>query len=158
MGKYNLKNIMLGIGIGLVIASMANINKERGQLTVGEIKREAEKHDLIVISIEDIIDKQKTKESPSEKAVTPTPAPTSDPEPAPAQEQTIDPQKKVVSIESGMTSEQIADLLADKGLINEAKEFSKRVGELHVEHMLKVGNYEITKGMGIDEIIMILTK
>lgn len=150
MSKFNLKNIMLGIGIGLVISSMANINKDRGELTVEEIKREAEKHDLVVISIEDIIDKKEKKESPSVQA--------GEPKPAPTQEQVTDSQKIDISIENGMTSEKIADLLAEKGLIKEAKEFSKRVGELGVEDRLKVGNYEITKGTGVDEIIKILTK
>jgi len=58
MGNYNLKNIMLGLGIGLVLSSMINISAGSKELTLEEIKKEAQKHGLVVFSKEEIIDSQ----------------------------------------------------------------------------------------------------
>ncbi|HOE56588.1 MAG TPA: hypothetical protein PLL98_01510 [Bacillota bacterium] len=65
MGNYHLKNIILGIGIGLVFSSMVNINVGFNELTVEEIKKEAEKHDLIILTREEFINNQPSVEEPS---------------------------------------------------------------------------------------------
>jgi len=145
MGKYNVKNIMLGIGIGLVIASMANISRGSSELTVEEIKRQAEKHNLIVLSVEDIISKNEADE---QKVAEPTAAPTE----APASE------KITVNIVKGMTSEEITDLLLENGLITDKKSFTRRLAELKVDNRLRTGSFEIEKGASVDEIIKTLTQ
>lgn len=163
MGKYNLKNIMLGIGIGLVIASMANINKGSSQLTVEEIKKEAQKNGLIVLTVDEIINKQAPEEVqvPAEQpaqAITPTQTPAVVQAPTPTPAQTPSSQRIEVNIKSGMSSEEIAELLEEKGLLRDTKSFLRRLGELEMDERLKVGSFEINKGTGIDEIIKILTR
>lgn len=161
MGRYNLKNIMLGIGIGLIIASIANINKGDREMTVEEIRKEAQKHDLIVLTVDEIINKQAPSAAP---ATTPTtaPVPTAEskavPNPTPTPARTTSDQKAEINIQSGMSSEKIAELLEVKGLINDKKSFLKRLGELGKDDKLKVGTYELVKGTGIDELITILTR
>ena len=55
MGNYNLKNIMLGVGIGIVFSSMLNISMGNREMTMEEIRNEAMKHGLFVFSKEEII-------------------------------------------------------------------------------------------------------
>ncbi len=158
MGNFNLKNITLGIGIGLVVSSIINISIINRELTVEEIKKEAVKHNLIVLTKEEILNNQTpvpTEITPTPTAapiVTPTainPSPTSMPSAA---------GKITVNIKSGMSSEGIADLLKESGLIKDTKAFLKRLEEAGKDNRLKVGNFEIPKGSGYDDIIRILTR
>jgi hypothetical protein len=145
MGNYNLKNIMLGIGIGLVISSMINISIGSKELTVEEIKKEAVKHNLIILSKEEIINNQPTTE---ESSLT---------QEAEA-EQPVSEEKVEVNIISGMSSESVADLLKEKGLLNDTKAFLTRLEEVDKENVLKVGSFEIPKSSDFDEIIKIITE
>jgi rhodanese-related sulfurtransferase len=113
MRNYSLKNIMLGIGIGLVISSMVNLSAGSKELTAEEIKNEAAKHNLIVLTKEEILNSQ-----------APTIAPAVEPEnnvPAPTPSKADQPKKVTVIIEGGMTSEAIADLLKENGLISDTE-------------------------------------
>lgn len=145
MGNYNLKNIMLGIGIGLVVSSMINISIGSKELTVEEIKKEAVKHNLIVLSKEEIINNQTSAEDPSLSPDTEI-------------EQPVLEEKIEVNIIADMSSESIADLLKEKGLISDTKAFLTRLKELDKEKVLKVGSFEIPKNSDFDEIISILTR
>jgi hypothetical protein len=145
MGNYNLKNIMLGIGIGLVVSSMINISIGSKELTVEEIKKEAVKHNLIVLSKEEIINNQTSAEDPSLSPDTEI-------------EQPVLEEKIEVNIIADMSSESIADLLKEKGLISDTKAFLTRLKELDKEKVLKVGSFEIPKNSDFDEIISILTE
>jgi hypothetical protein len=172
MGNYNLKNIVLGIGIGLVISSMINISISNRELTVEEIKKEAAKHNLIILTKEEILNNQAPPVIPETPAPTPTLAPagseTSTPTPTPTP--TVAPTKApvgstaasggkvTVTVKGGMSSESIAGLLRDAGLIKDTKAFLKRLGEVDKDDKLKIGTFDIPKGSGYDDIIRILTK
>lgn len=173
MGNYNLKNIALGIGIGLVISSVINISFGNREMTVEEIKKEAAKHNLIILTKEEILNNQApsaalpTTPTPTLSAAptavpTPTPTlsaePTPTPTPTPTQAPTTASGKVTVNVRSGMSSESIADLLKDAGLVKDTKAFLKRLGETGKDDKLKVGNFEIPKGSGYDDIIRILTR
>ena len=149
MGNYSLKNITLGIGIGLVISSMINISAGSRELTVEEIKKEAGKHNLIVLAKEDILNSQ---------------TPTVVPEPAAGAVQDSTPEtqagsgKIIVKVEAGMSSDDIAKLLKEKGLIKDTEAFHKRLGELGKDDKLQIGSFELSKGLSYDDIIKILTR
>lgn len=145
MGNYNLKNIMLGIGIGLVFSSMINISMGSKELTVEEIKKEAVRHNLIVLSNEEILSNQSSANNPS---ITPSPTP----------EPMVSEGNITVTVKSGMSSETIAELLKTKGLVKDKEGFLRRLGELGKESILKVGSFEIPVNATYDEIINILTK
>lgn len=147
MGNYSLKNVTLGIGIGLVISSMINISMGSRELTVEEIKREAVKHNLIVLTTEDILSTQAPIDTPD---ITQS---TADSPTAPADEGKI-----TVDVESGMSSESIAELLKEKGVIKDAEDFLKRLGKLGKDDKLRLGSYEIPKNSSYDDIIKILTR
>ena len=133
MGNYNLKNIMLGLGIGLVLSSMINISAGSKELTLEEINKEAQKHGLVVFSKEEIIDSQNKDNTSLIEKIT-------------------------VEIKSGMSSESIAALLRQKGIIDDTGDFIDKLKETNNETKLKEGTFEIPKGSGYDEIISILTK
>lgn len=158
MGNFNLKNITLGIGIGLVVSSMINISIFNRELTVEEIKQEAIKHNLIVLTKEEILNNQ----SPAAPTITPTPTAALTPKPT-----TVIPSPTStpltagvikINVTNGMSSEAIADLLKQSGLIKDTKAFLNRLEEVNKDDKLKVGSFEIPKGSGYDDIIKILTR
>lgn len=145
MGNYSLKNIMLGIGIGLVLSSMINISVGSKALTVEEIKKEAVKHNLIILTKEEILNNQPITDNTSLNPDT-------------TSELLASEEKITVSILKGMSSESVADLLKEKGLVKDTKAFLTRLEEVGKDEVLKVGSYEIPKNSDYDDIINILTE
>lgn len=152
MTKYSLKNICLGIGIGLILASMANISIAPRSLTEDEIRREAAKHNLMVVAAKDLINKQpevdkeiqeQSKQEEQQKPVQPT---------AEAAEQL-----SVITVKSGSTSESIAELLLNNKLIDNKQAFINRLKELKKESKLQIGTFKIPSGASKDRIIEIIT-
>lgn len=163
MGGYNLKNILLGIGIGLIIASMINISMGDKDMTVEQIRQEAAKHSLIVLTSEEIMSTRTPAENEA-PAASPaaTPAPTEAAKPAVTPGPTVKPaapgEKVTVTVTSGMSSEDVSNLLLEAGLLKDKKAFMERLNELGMDSRLKVGTFEIVKGSQFDEIIRLLTK
>lgn len=153
MGGYNLKNILLGIGIGLIIASMINISMGDKDMTVEQIRKEAAKYNLIVLTSEEIM----STRTPAENEA-PADTPTATPAPTEAAKPAAPGEKVTVTVTSGMSSEGISNLLAEAGLLKDKKAFMERLNELGMDSRLKVGTFEIVKGSEFDEIIRILTK
>jgi hypothetical protein len=139
MTKYSLKNICLGIGIGLVLASTANISATPKRLSIDDIKREAKKYNLMVIDSKELIQKQPEPQVPAQPEV-------------PEQKQSV-----VIEIESGTSSEEIAELLLNNKLIKNKQEFIDRLIELKKESKVQVGKFNIPAGASIDKIIEIIT-
>ncbi|GMG95855.1 hypothetical protein [Tepidimicrobium xylanilyticum] len=63
-----------------------------------------------------------------------------------------------ITIPSGTLPPEIGDILVANGLINNRNEFLNKVVELKMETKLKSGEYEIERGLSIEDIIGILTK
>jgi len=80
----------------------------------------------------------KTEETP----VTPTPATTD----------------TKVEIPSGSSTDKIAQIVYDKGLISSTKDFVNRAVELKVDTKLKAGTFTIPAGSDLDAILKILSK
>ncbi|MGB7606556.1 MAG: hypothetical protein WBL93_13885 [Lutisporaceae bacterium] len=137
MTKYSLKNICLGIGIGLILASMANINITPKKLTKEEIKREAEQYNLIVIDKKDMINKE--PEQPKDSL------------------EQQEEQSVVIVIESGTNSEAIAEKLINNKLIGTKQDFLNRLRELNKESKVQIGSFNIPIGSSLDKIIEIIT-
>mgnify|MGYP000903922426 CR=1 FL=1 len=58
MKSYDIKGIILGIGIGLVLSSIINININSRALTDDFIKAEASKRGFMIVNPKDLIDKK----------------------------------------------------------------------------------------------------
>ena len=68
-------------------------------------------------------------------------------------QQTGEPERIAFEIVSGMTSESVAELLEEKGVISDAKEFNAYVVEQGYAGSIRTGNYEIVPDAAYDEII-----
>jgi hypothetical protein len=152
MTKYSIKNICLGIGIGLILGSIANISAAPKSLTPDEIRKEAAKHNLIVMDAKDLINKQPSEEKQNQgqnnQSEQQTPAP-------------LEIQQKesivTITIQSGSNSEDIGELLLTNNLIENKQSFLSRLKELKKESKMQVGTFHIPFGTSIDTIIEIIT-
>lgn len=149
MTKYSIKNICLGIGIGLVFSSIVNINTAPKSLTVAEIKSAAAKHNLIVMDAKDMIQKQPVQEVPTQ--VVPK-------QEQPAKQDIPDEeQTTVIVISSGISADGIAEQLLSNKLIENKEVFLSRLTELKKESKVQVGTFKIPTGASLDKIIEIIT-
>lgn len=143
MKLYDIKGIMLGMGIGLVLSGIININIYGKDLNDDYIKTEAIKRGFIVINPEDIINKEiKNNEVKDDEII-----------------DTEVSEKEEVKIEiiKGSNSYDVAELLMKNGLILDAKEFLSRLKELDKERKIQYGVYIIKKGSSYNDIIDIIS-
>lgn len=160
MSKYSLKNIALGIGIGLVISSFANINAGQRQLTVEEFKREADRLGYYVVDMKEMIKKNSDANSTDQAkgegqggpALTPVATPVATPAPTPEVVEIIE-----VRIKRGSVSDTVAEALLEKGLIENRKAFLNKLFAAKKSSSLQYGRFLIPKGAAIEDIILILT-
>lgn len=152
MTKYSIKNICLGIGIGLVFAAVINIGAAPTSLSEDQIRKEAAKYGLIVMDAKDLIKKQPDENNPAQGQV-------NQPEQLPTEKQTplSEGQTVVIEVRSGATSESIAELLLNNKLIKDKQEFIKRLTELKKENKVQIGTFKIPVGSSLDKIIEIIT-
>lgn len=135
MTKYSIKNICLGIGIGLILAAMVNINAAPKTLTREDVEREAKKLDLIVMNPKDLINKQ-----PEVKNL------------EPAENEMV-----TIQIEAGATSQSVAKELFEAKLIQSEQKFLSRLNELEKENKMQIGVFKLSTDSTMDEIINMIT-
>jgi hypothetical protein len=154
MTKYSIKNICLGIGIGLVFSSILNINTAPRNLTIEDIRKAATKYNLIVVDAKDLIQKLPIQEVPSQEKPNQDVPKQEQPMPqtAPNQEQVT-----VIVINSGSNADGIAELLLSNKLIENKQAFLNRLTELKKESKLQIGTFKIPTGATVDKIIDIIT-
>ncbi len=63
-----------------------------------------------------------------------------------------------VVIPSGSTGSSIANILSEKGLIEDKEQFLAKMSELKLDTKLKCGEFEIGKNSTLEEILEIITK
>lgn len=108
---------------------------------------------------------------------TPTTAPTSAPEPSPtpkpiptpiveatpsvkAPDETANPhgsEEITFTVKSGMSSGQVAALLVEKGLVDNAEDFNKYIVKVGKASIIRVGTYTLPKDTTYQEIVIKLT-
>lgn len=147
MRVYNLKNILFGVGIGMVLTSVLNISFGDKELTPQDIKNEAQKHNLIVISPNELIDKKSDSKSEDNTLV-------------PKDNSEVENRTDIfveINIEKGSNSEKIAELLKDNSLINDESSFINELYKQNKSNIIQYGKFKIKKGIEIDELIKIIT-
>jgi hypothetical protein len=149
MSKYSVKNIVLGIGIGLVISSIVNINASQQKLTIDDLQKEAERYNLKLVKNE--IEKSYTD-------IEPTAIPQEQTEAETPQKEEVE-QKEIITfkIKKGANSYTITDSLIEAGLIEDKQGFLDRLYELDKGGKLQAGTFFIEEGSDFDTIIKILT-
>lgn len=113
--------------------------------------------------------KQPTKVPTPEPTKVPSPKPTQKPKPTPTQKPKSDTDDKnqvkdqaekakiTFTISSGMTSEKVAAILKEKGLISSAADFDRYIIRAGKASDIKVGTYTILKGATYSQIISKIT-
>jgi cell division protein YceG involved in septum cleavage len=132
MTKYSIKNICLGIGVGLVLSSILNISTTPKSLSIDEIRRAATKYNLIVMDAKELIQKQPVQNTPTEQSI-------------------------VIVVDSGISADGIAELLLSNNLIENKQLFLSRLNEQKKESKVQIGTFKIPIGATVDEIIEVIT-
>ncbi len=109
-----------------------------------------------------------TQEPTPEPTQEPTPEPTSTPTKAPVEEmpedETEDTKEDIsnqtinFTIEKGMTSNKVANLLEEVGLIDNATNFNSYIVSVGKASVIRVGEYSLTKDASYEEIIKAITE
>lgn len=143
MKLYDIKGIMLGMGIGLVLSGIININIYGKDLNDDYIKTEAIKRGFIVINPEDIINKEIKNNEAKDGEIIDT--------------EVSEKEEVKIEIIKGSNSYDVAELMMKNGLILDAKEFLSRLKELDKERKIQYGVYIIKKGSSYNDIIDIIS-
>lgn len=101
-----------------------------------------------------------TVEPTAEPTVKPTAVPAKEPTKAPTKETgATDQSNSLISftIERGMSSNEVADVLAKKGLIKDAVDFNQYIIKVGRASIIRVGNFSLKQGATYEEIVMKIT-
>jgi hypothetical protein len=183
MKPMKLKYYMRGLGIGIILTTLIlTIANPKEKLTDTEIKdrakalgmvEETEKEDK---TLSELLDDIKPTLKPS-VAPTEAPEPTSLPEPTitpiPTPEPTPTPAVEIpenenrdgenvgelvtFTVEQGMSSRKVADMLVEKGLIKDSKDFNQFIVGEGKASVIHIGTYTLPKGASYEEIVTKIT-
>ncbi|HHV29898.1 MltG/YceG/YrrL family protein [Acetivibrio mesophilus] len=180
MSKFYIKNILLGIGIGIVLTTLTGIIYSAGmepQMSKEEIMAMARQYGMVSSSEMIKEDEQKepelagTEEIQAEPTLDPGNAeemqaePTKDP--ANVEEIKAEPTEDPGAIEKmqvkiavapGDNPNDIARKLLEKGLIDSPDSFVNEIKAMNLQRSMQVGEYTIEEGTDITTIIRVICK
>lgn len=156
INKYRLRAFSIGLAFAVgVIGTYYFFFLEKEvinthQPTIEEAKQIISKHGLVVLSEEDLTDLTETKEKylkqqEREKNTQKEPEP----------KQTI---SYTIKIKTGMTNEEIADLLEDNGIIENKRDFIDYMAINGYSKSIQIGSFTITDEMTLEDIAKALTE
>ena len=178
--KYYLRGMGVGILFATIILSVSFRVSSKVRLSDDEIIKRAEELGMVKqsdVNLDDIIKPSVTptvtpeKDSPVSPTAQPTATPTAEPAGEPTTKPTDKPTgtKEVKPTESpgdvtfrivpGMTSEDVSNLLKDKGIIEDAKAFNQYLKINNYTTDINIGEYQIKKFSSYEDIAdTIITK
>ncbi|HHY77102.1 MAG TPA: endolytic transglycosylase MltG [Clostridiales bacterium] len=146
MKTYDIKSIMLGIGLGLVIASILNINiygNFGNSISDDVLKTEATKRGFIIYNPEDIINKKTIDSNNGDNK---------------SKTNNYENNDEIkIQIMKGYDALETAKVLFNNGLIKDIPEFVHRLEEKNKDKKIQYGTYIIKNGTSYDDIIEIIT-
>ncbi len=183
--KYYMRGLGIGIVLTTLILTISNPKEKLTDTEIIKRAKElgmVEKQEVEDKALGELLEKNKVTTEPSAaptKAPEATPEPTSEPtltptpSPEPTQEPTPTPTVEIpdntdrdgvntgelitFTIERGMSSNKVAKLLEEEGLIEDSKDFNKYVVKEGKAGIIRVGSYTLPKGTSYDDIIKIIT-
>lgn len=171
MAKFNEKSIAVGIGIGLILASILNIRVASKPIPLETLEEQAQKYYGKVLVPEGFENSVITP-TPTIAAVTnsptitPTVNPTDLPTVAPTVEPTVEPTATPTSVvkpitvsftvTNNTTSETVAVWLAKGGIVDKSQ-FLQELDRRGLATRIRNGGYTFKKGMTLDQVIKALT-
>ena len=182
-----LKYYMRGLGIGIVLTTLIlTIANPKEKLTDAQIKERAKALGMVEEkneeekSLSEILENIKPTLKPT-LAPTEAPEPTSLPEPTLAPSPTLEPTPEptptpavelpenedrdgenvgeliTFTIERGMSSSKVADLLVKKGLIKDSTDFNQYIIGEGKASVIRIGTFTLPKGVSYEEIVAKIT-
>ena len=172
--KYYLR----GLGIGIILATLIlTISGNQNNLSEDEIITKAMELGMVMKedpkgNLDEVMEGDLTKapeatpttEPTQSPEATPTAEPTKAPEVAPTTAPTKDPaiaddsRQITFTIEKGMSSGKVAELLQSIDLIDNAKEFNDYVIREGKAGAIMIGKYTVSKDASFDDILNAITK
>lgn len=187
MYEMKLKYYMRGLGIGIILTTLIfTITGTEEKLSDKEIMQRARVLGMVTeeeqnAGLEEVLNNKPTNsveehtKKPEEPSLTPTntpeelitPTPTVEPTPEPTMEPTttptikpepsIQPSQISFTIEKGMASGQVANLLVEVGLIEDATAFNRYIVYQGKESIIRIGSYTLPQDASYDDIINEIT-
>lgn len=181
MRKVHEKSIILGIGIGMIITSIAGMIYSAGndkELSKEEIIRLAKSYGMVektnIINnskSNDLIDSSQaddtvaTDTSTNASVTDTTAANTSTADNSPANPtidnsatSTGDERNIIVEIKDGDKSQQVTAKLLEEGVITKSKDFEAKLDAYNASTKIKIGSYKFKKNEDIDYIVKTICK
>ena len=167
MQNFHIKSIILGIGMGIVLTSIISIIYLAGvnpntRMTKEEVIEQAKKYGMVE-NTQLINNKAENTEQNNDDVKKPDNSEsgikiedTESPKPQPVKPAAVQEIKIVVN--SGDTSEIVAEKLFKAGLISDKNVFIKELGNLGLTSNVEVGEFKIKTGTDIRTIIEKITK
>ena len=177
-----LKYYMRGLGIGIIVTTLIfSLSGYRKPLSDTEIMDRALKLGMVKEqeqsdhSLNEMLNEKKSedkKDNPTTvptPTVTPTPGPTATPSPAPTTTPSPEPTKEptavptqspatqTFTIKKGMSSDKVASLLDQIGLVENAKEFNTYLVKEGLADRIRIGTFEVDSDASYKEIARIIT-
>lgn len=175
MKYYNIKSIILGVGIGFIITAMAgsvyfSFIARKSPMTKEEIITEAKKYGMIEpASVLKSSDDKSSTVAPSQTpaqtnaptpsitpSITPAIAPSIVPTPSAQPTPTLGPEVDI-KVDSGDTAVIVAKKLFDNKLIDNQDSFVKQMIESGAAYKMFAKDYHLRLGMTEEDIIKTLT-
>ncbi len=150
MKRFSIRSIFLGIGIGMIITSIANIVFVNNE--VMDMGQENQNNFISTVYEQGKLDQDKSK-------VDTTPNTLDDEEVTMDEEDEetlLDNDYYEIYINKGMNSVEIAALLEREGIITDSKEFNILANKLGIAKVLQFGSKRIPYGSTMEEVLDIL--
>jgi hypothetical protein len=172
MKNFNIKSLVLGVGIGIVLTSIISLIYTAGivnvkmsnQQIIDQAKKLGMIEDTQIIKNSSNLSENQietSKETSSVKPRVDNSAPKETNElnsAASAEKPNTGDQVIKVSITPGEPSEAVADSLLKKGLISDKDAFLKELKDMGLTSKINVGEFEFKKGSEMKAMIKILTE
>lgn len=167
MQQFHFKSIVLGIGIGIILAAILSMIYTAGMtphLSREEIMKKAAEYGMVEKTslLQEETANPERPDGQGDNPTAPVPSATAGSEATPAPGQNQKEQQKVpvkvqIIISAGDTSERVAVKLYEAGLVDSREEFERKIQESKLTGSIRIGTYEIDKGTDIPTILRIIT-
>ena len=167
---FKNKGFLYGLGLGLILGAsllqLMNFAVLDNKTLINETPTSSPSILPSIVPVETVksistvkpISSANAPETPSSTPVTsPVITKTDEPNPPTPVASMADPSVKIVLIETGMSSAEVASLLFNKGIITDQKAFDNSLNHLKLDRIIRVGSYTFLPNEKDEDIINKIT-
>jgi len=173
--KYYMRGLGIGLCLAAIILSFGRVNDKKENMTDKEIMQRAQELGMIMPDdqLHNVLNGLNASGSPSPtKSVAPTAVPTLTPTltptlaptkaPTVTPKPTLPPKVKDVkvsfSIKAGMSSDSVAKILQNIGVVKSAEDFNRYMIDHGKASVIRVGDYSLSKKSSYEDIVKKITR